>query len=69
MPTLHDGREVDSYSEEWKHETLARAVVAIKHVDQRRDWLAAFEKRHGAEAAEKLRATVRALWQRRVTTP
>lgn len=65
MPTLHDGREVDSYSPEWRHECLARAVVAIKHVDQRREWLAAYEKRHGKDTADKLRATVRALWESR----
>ena len=65
MPTLHDGREVDSYSEEWRHECLARSVVAIRSVEQRREWLAAFEKRHGSEAAEKLRGTVRALWEGR----
>lgn len=65
MPTLHDGREVESYSEEWRHECLARAVVAIPAVDDRRAWLAAFEKRHGAEAAERLRTTVAALWKER----
>lgn len=65
MPTLHDGREVDSSSPEWRHECLARAVVAIPNVEQRRDWLGAFEKRHGPEPAEKLRATVRALWESR----
>lgn len=65
MPTLHDGREVDSASDEWRHECLARWVVAIKSKDERREWLAAFEKRHGPDAAEKLRATVKALWDRR----
>ncbi len=65
MPTLHDGREVDSASPEWRHECLARSVVAIPDIEQRREWLAAFEKRHGTDAAEKLRATVKALWERR----
>lgn len=65
MPTLLDGREVDSSSEEWRHECLARSVVAIKSVEGRREWLAAFEKRHGKETADKLRATVRELWENR----
>ncbi len=65
MPYLHDGREVDSASPEWRHECLARSVVAIKSKDERREWIAAFENRHGTDAAEKLRATVRALWEGR----
>lgn len=63
MPKLHDGREVPSDSEEWRLETLARSVVAIKSRDERREWIAAFEKRRGKDAADKLRATVSALWK------
>jgi hypothetical protein len=65
MPTLIDGREVDSHSPDWRHECLARAIAAIQSKDERREWLAAFEKRHGPDAAEKLRVTVRAMWERR----
>jgi hypothetical protein len=36
--TLHDGRQVDSSSEEWRHECEARAILSWP-IGQRRDYL------------------------------
>jgi cytochrome c556 len=61
--TLVDGQVVASDAEEWRHETLARHVLA-KPLDARREWLSEFEKRHGAHDAEQLRATMKALHEK-----
>ena len=42
--TLHDGRQVDSASEDWRHEAEARAIAALRTLDERRAWLEAIEK-------------------------
>lgn len=65
MPTLHDGREVPSDSEEWRHECEARKVMTLPSVDARRDWIESVEKKRGKPAADRLRETVRALWAQR----
>ncbi len=65
MPTLHDGREVDSYSEAWRHETEARHILSLPGADDRREWLDKIEARRGKAAADRLRDTCRAIWQRR----
>lgn len=62
MPTLHDGREVDSSSEEWRHECEARSIMAIKTLAERRAFLDGVEARRGKDAADRLRATIKALW-------
>lgn len=53
--TLHDGRQVDSSSAEWRRECLARYLLRLA-LGERDDWLHGF----GAEEAE-LRAVMRAL--------
>ena len=58
MPTLHDGRQVDSASEEWRHECEARAIAALPTLGQRRAWLDAIEHKRGKVAADALRATM-----------
>lgn len=58
--TLADGRTVPSDSPEWRDECLARHVLA-KPLEQRREWLADHEKRHGPDATAALKATLTAL--------
>lgn len=60
---LVDGRIVSRDAEEWRHETLARHVLA-KPLAQRREWLAEFEKEHGAADAERLKATIKAVHEK-----
>lgn len=65
MPTarLLDGREVDTASEEWRHECEARAIAALPTLADRRAWLESIEHRRGKADADRLRDTMRALWQ------
>ena len=63
--TLHDGRQVDSASEEWRHLCEARNILSLRNVTERRDWLDAIEKRRGKASADRLRETVQALWKAR----
>lgn len=62
---LLDGREVDSASEEWRHECEARAIAALPSLAERRAWLEDLERKRGAAAVERLRATMRQLWEAR----
>lgn len=52
---LIDGRFVHSDAEEWRSETLARHVLALRTLADRRAWLADFERRHGAAETAHLR--------------
>ena len=63
--TLHDGRQVDSAGEDWRHETEASSILSLRNVTERRDWLDAIEKRRGKASADRLRETVQALWKAR----
>ena len=60
--TLLDGTQVDSTSEAWRHECEARAIAALRTLDERRAWLESVEKRRGKDAADRLRQTMKALW-------
>lgn len=60
---LIDGREVDSASGEWKHECEARAIAALPTLEERRAWLDSLEKKRGKEAVDRLRETMKALWE------
>lgn len=60
---LLDGRQVDSASEDHRHECEARAIADLRTLDERRAWLEALEKRRGKAEADRLRATMAALWQ------
>ncbi len=62
MPKLHDGREVASDSEDWRHETEAAMILALPDADTRRDWLSKIEAKRGKAEADRLRATCRAIW-------
>jgi hypothetical protein len=52
--SLIDGREVDSTSEEWRHECEARYIANIPTREQRHDYLAIVTKRRGPEAGQAL---------------
>lgn len=69
MVTLIDGRHVDSASEEWRHESEARAIAALRTQADRRIWLEDIERKRGKAAAERLRATMKALWEARKPPP
>ena len=55
MKTLLDGRRVADDSAEWRMECLARHVLALRTLAERRAWLADFEQRHGAAETAHLR--------------
>jgi hypothetical protein len=63
--TLIDGRQVDSASEEWRHEAECRAVAALPTLADRRAWLEKLEHKRGKDAVDAIRATMKQLWQER----
>ena len=65
MPTLHDGREVATESEDWRHECEARAIMALPTTLERRTWLEGIEAKRGKAERERLQATIGALWSQR----
>ena len=60
--TLHDGRQVDSWSEAWRAECEARYVLAMPNIYARRIYLADISKRRGEVAGKQLADLVRAVW-------
>ncbi|MBF9235545.1 DUF7696 family protein [Microvirga alba] len=71
--TLIDGTVVSSYSEAWRMECEARAVLAIPSVQKRREYLfgsidrfgkpsGGVEQRRGRESALQLAEVVKRLW-------
>ena len=62
---LPDGREVDTASEDWRHYCEAKAIAALPTLSERRAWLEAVEKRLGKASADRLRETMRQLWEKR----
>jgi hypothetical protein len=74
--TLHDGREVDCASEEWRHECEARAILNMPTKGMRQDYLwGALDERgkprggvlqlRGEAEVKRLEATILALWEKR----
>jgi hypothetical protein len=71
--TLHDGREVSNYSEAYRHECEARAVLAMPTKGMRQDYLwgaldqygryrGGVRQIRGEEATKRLEETILALW-------
>ena len=58
---LIDGRVVTRDAEEWRHQCLAQHVLRLPGRAIRAEWLSDFERRHGASAADRLKATIQAL--------
>lgn len=54
LVTLLDGRQAANDSEDWRAECEARAVCNMDTHDQRRDYLAAVERKRGKAAREAL---------------
>lgn len=59
---LIDGSEVDSSSDEWRHESEARAIAKLPSLAERRAWLEDIQRKRGKPAADRLRKTMTALW-------
>lgn len=64
--TLHDGRVVSSYSEDWRHECEANAVLDLPTRNERSVFLSKIEQHRGKKTADALRATVTTLWNIRL---
>lgn len=60
--TLIDGRVVDDYSEEWRAECEARSVCKMRTKRERAAYCDRVQARRGFDAASKLIADVRAVW-------
>ena len=64
--TLHDGRVVSSYSEAYRHEAEAIAVLDMPTKAARWTFLSAVERHRGKNAADQIRSTVNKIWDLRV---
>lgn len=73
--TLHDGRVVDSSSDEWRLECESRAVLRLPAMGRsrglrtRRDYLDTIEKRRGIEARKALESRLLAVWEAQHAKP
>lgn len=66
---LADGRHVATDSAEFKVECLARHVLRLRTLDERRAWIADFEKRAGALAAADLMTAMQAVHGSKTNSP
>ena len=60
---LVDGQLVASDSEAWRDECFARYLLR-KPLEERRAWIVDHEAKHGADSAERLKATIRAVHEK-----
>lgn len=60
---LHDGRTVGSWSEDWKYECEARAVLRMPTKMARNGYLTRVRQRRGDDAANALEKLARAIWR------
>lgn len=77
MVTLHDGRQVLSDSEDFRHECEALTIINMPDLIQRRRYLygrrdditgemkGGIRQRRGEEAVKRLEQTIRAIWNKR----
>lgn len=76
LVTLHDGRQVSNYSEEWRHETEARTVLNWPSKRQRQDYLwgaldqfgkprGGVKQIRGEAACKRLEDTMMQIWRAR----
>lgn len=63
--TLHDGRQVSNYSEDWRHETEAMAVLNLPHLAQRRAHLYGVRESVKRNGQWVMTQTVQGVLQRR----
>lgn len=75
LVTLHDGRVVDSWSEEWRHETEARAILNMDKKSDRQNYLwgtrdhwgkytGGIRQKRGEAACRRLEETILELWRK-----
>lgn len=75
LVTLHDGRQVSNYSEEWRHECEARHVLNMPTKTARQNYLwgtrdhwgkysGGIRQKRGDDACRRLEDTILALWQK-----
>ena len=64
MRKLIDGRIVSNCSDEWRHECEARALMALPSQRARREALDTIIDKRGVAAADRLRVTMTAIWER-----
>ena len=60
---LHDGRQVSNYSEEWRAECEARAVLRLPTKLRRQGYIIRVREKRGDEAANALERHVMKLWE------
>lgn len=61
--TLHDGREVDSSSEDFRHECEAKYVLNLGTKEKRIQFLTKIEERRGKPSRTRLEQTVLSIWR------
>lgn len=59
---LIDGREVSSYSEEWRHECEARSVCLMPSRQVRNNHIELIASKRGPKEAERLREKCKQMW-------
>lgn len=74
MVTLHDGRQVPSDSEDYRHECEALTIINMPDLAQRRRYLygrrdditgemkGGIRQKRGDEAVKRLEQTIKAIW-------
>lgn len=65
LMNLVDGREVETYSEEWREECEARHILSLRPLQKRRDYLEAIKKKRGVEAEKRMKKILDAIFERR----
>ena len=63
MVTLHTGVQVCNYCPDYKDECLARHVLSMPTVQERRQFLAGWGQKHGEAEGARLADLVRAVWE------
>lgn len=63
---LHDGRIVSSYSKDWLHEAEAISIIRLPNKLSRGNILGMIRDRRGKDAADRIEALVRTLWDLQV---
>jgi hypothetical protein len=63
LVTLHDGRQVGSYSEDWRLECEAIFVVTMPTLAKRRNYLDMVKEKRGVKGWSTLTDRVAAIWQ------
>lgn len=63
--TLHDGRVVSSYSEDWREEAEAISILNLPNRGKRGNVVSMIRQRRGNVVADRLEKLVRTLWDKR----